>query len=275
MNEESPQDNLSEPSVFGTEAKAVRVSKGLTQKHVSVGTGYSEAYVSKVEAGQQFPSERYAQGCDRVYGTSGMFERLRQRILDDESPSWFEPYLKHERRASHIMVYSATLIAGMLQTENYARAVFRGGFPRASSEVIDGKVANRLRRRKVMEHKDPPLLWCILHEACLRTAAGGEEVMAGQLEHLLTSAETPHIEIQVLPFAAGAHGMHMMLPFNLLRFRDSPTLLYTESFMGGRLIFAPETVSAAQDDYDRLRANALSLADSRALIKTVVKEYRT
>jgi transcriptional regulator with XRE-family HTH domain len=275
VDEESPQDNLSEPSVFGVEAKAVRLEKGLTQRHVGLGTGYSEAYVCKVECGQQFPSEKYAQGCDKVFGTCGMFERLRQRILDDESPAWFEPYLKHERGASHIMVYSATLVSGILQTEDYARAVFRGGFPRASSDVIDGKVANRMRRRKVMEREDPPLLWVIFHETCLRMVVGGREVMAGQLEHLLTSAESPHIEVQVLPYTAGAHGTHMMLPFNMLRFRDSPTLLYTETAVGGRLIYAPENVGNARDDYDRLRANALSPADSRALITTVLKEYRS
>jgi hypothetical protein len=163
---------------------------------------------------------------------------------------------------------------GILQTEDYARAVFRGGFPRAAADVIDGKVANRLRRRKVLERNDPPLLWSILHEACLRMAVGGDEVMVGQLEHLLTSAESPHIELQVMPFAAGAQGMHM-LPFNLLRFRDSPSLLYMETAQGGRLVYAPATVADAQDDYDRIRANALSLTDSLALIKTVLKEYRT
>jgi transcriptional regulator with XRE-family HTH domain len=274
MDEEPPPENLKEPSVFGVEAKAVRLGKGLTQRHVGLGAGYSEAYVCKVEAGQQFPSEKYAQGCDKVFATSGMFERLRQRILDDESPAWFEPYLRHERRASHIMDYSATLVMGILQTEDYARAVFRAAHPRASSDVIDGKVANRLRRRKVMEREDPPLLWVILHEACLHTVVGGKEVMAGQLEHLLTASESPHIEVQVLPYAAGVAGAHM-LPFITLRFKDSPSLLYTETAVGGRLIFAPGGVAAARDDYDRLRADALSLADSRALIKTVVKEYRS
>jgi transcriptional regulator with XRE-family HTH domain len=273
MEEESPQENLSEPSIFGIEAKAVRLGKGLTQKHVSLGTGYSEAYVSKVEAGQQFPSERYAQGCDKVFGTSGMFERLRQRILDEESPAWFEPYLKHERGASHIMDYSATLVMGILQTEDYARAVFEAAHPRAASDVIDGKVAKRLSRRKVMERKDPPLLWVIFHEACLRTVVGGDAVMAGQLAHLLASAESPDVELQVLPYAAGVVNAHM-LPFILLRFRKSPTLHYAETPLGGRLAYAPETVGAAVDDYDRLRANALSPADSLVLIETVMKEYR-
>jgi hypothetical protein len=202
-----------------------------------------------------------------------MFERLRRRLLEEESPSWFEPYLKHERKASHIMVYSATLVTGMLQTEEYARAVYRSCFPREDADVIDGKVKKRLRRREVFKRENPPLLWVILHEACLHTAVGGGEVMAGQLEHLLASAQSPHIEIQVLPFSAGVGGAHM-LPFNLLRFKDSSTLLYSETAQGGRLAYSPETVAAAVDDYDRLRANALAPYESLALIKTVLKEYR-
>ncbi|MGP3968386.1 helix-turn-helix domain-containing protein [Streptomyces sp. 6N223] len=262
-----------EPPVFGNEVREVRTDKNMTQKHVANGTGYSEAYVCKVESGQQFPSEAFAKGCDKVFATSGVFERLRQRILDDESPSWFEPYLNHEGKASHIMVYSATLVAGMLQTEDYARAVFRSSNPRDDAAVIDGKVKNRLRRREVFQWENPPLLWCILHEACLRTVVGGNEVMAGQLEHLLTSAESPHIEIQVMPFAAGAPAAWMR-PFILLRFKNASTLLYTENQLGGKLAYSPERVAAASDDYDRLRAHALSPDQSLSLIKTVLEEYR-
>jgi uncharacterized protein DUF5753 len=274
VDEETPEESLSQPPVFGIEVREVRTAMELTQKHVAKGTGYSEAYVCKVEAGQQFPSEKFAQGCDLVFGTRGMFERLRQRILDDESPSWFEPYLRHERKASHIMDYSTTLVMGILQTEEYARAIFRSSNTRDGKDVIDGKVAKRLRRREIFKKDHPPLLWVILHEACLHTVVGSKGIMSQQLEHLLTSAESPDIELQVLPFAAGAPVAHMK-PFIVLRFKKSPSLLYTESQLGGRLAYSPETVGPAQDDYDRIRANALSPSESLVLIKTVLEEYRT
>jgi hypothetical protein len=139
--------------------------------------------------------------------------------------------------------------------------------------VIEGKVAARLSRREVFELETPPLLWVILHEAGLRTVVGSDDVMVGQLEYLLTAAESPHIKLQVMPFSAGAPAAHAK-PFTLLRFTDAPTVLYTETRVGGRMHDSAQTVAAALDDYDLLRAHALSPDRSLTLIKTVSKEYR-
>jgi hypothetical protein len=178
-----------------------------------------------------------------------------------------------EGKATRILDYSSTLVKGILQTEDYARAVFRAYYTRAEAEVIEGKVAARLRRREVFERDTPPFLWSILNEACLRTVVGGAKVMAGQLEYLLEAATSPHIQLQVMPFSAGAPGAHAK-PFTLLQFRDSSTVLYTETRVGGRMHDLPQTVADALDDYDLLRAHALSPDQSRTLMANLLKEYR-
>ncbi|MEU7432589.1 DUF5753 domain-containing protein [Streptomyces sioyaensis] len=178
-----------------------------------------------------------------------------------------------ERKAARILDYSTNLVMGILQTEAYARAIFQGYFSRGEEEVIEGKVTARVRRRDVFDRDAPPYLWSILHEACLRTIVGSVEVMAGQLEYLLTAAASPHIKLQVMPFSAGAPAASTR-PFTVLRFTGAPTVLYTETRVGGRMHDSARTVDAALDDYDLLRAHALSPDRSVTLLKTLLKEYR-
>ncbi|MGW8400270.1 helix-turn-helix domain-containing protein [Streptomyces lydicus] len=274
MDEASSPDHLNPLQRFGRDVKQVRLARRLTQKGLGRAAGYSEAYVSRVEAGLLArPSEKFAKGIDLAFGTGELFTGLLRRIDEGDHPSWFVPYLNLERRASRILDYSANLVMGLLQTEDYARVIFRASNPQASPEAIEGKLIARLRRRDVFELDTPPLLWTILHEACLRTVVGDAEVMAGQLEYLLTAAGSPHVTLQVMPFSAGTPAPHMK-PFNVLRFTDSPTVLYTETRVGGRMHDSAQTVDAALDDYDLLRAHALSPDRSVTLIKTLLKEYR-
>jgi transcriptional regulator with XRE-family HTH domain len=277
VDETTPSEDFSQPpnalQRFGADVKRVRLGRKLTQKQLGKATGYSEAYVSTVESGKQMPSEKFARGCDLAFGTNGLFAGLLKRIDEGDHPLWFVPYLNLEQKASRILDYSANLVMGILQTEDYARAIFRASHPREKAEVIEGRVAARLRRREVVERETPPLLWVILHEACLRTVVGGAEVMAGQLEYLLTAVASQQVDLQVMPFSAGAPATNAMMPFTLLMFADSPTVLYSDGPQGGRLYDSARTVEAALDNYDRLRAHALSPGESLALIRTLLKEH--
>ncbi|MEU3988556.1 helix-turn-helix transcriptional regulator [Streptomyces platensis] len=275
LDETTPPEHLNPLQRFGRDIKQVRLARKLTQKQLGKATGYSEGYVSKVESGTLLPrpSEKFAKGCDLTFGTGELFAGLLRRIEEGDHPSWFVPYLNLEKKASRILDYSTNIVKGLLQTEGYAQAIFEAYFSREEAEVIEGKVAARLRRQEVFELSTPPSLWTIVHEACLRTVVGGAEVMAGQLEYLLTAATSPHIKLQVMPFSAGAPAASTR-PFTVLRFTDSRTVLYTETRVGGRMHDSAQTVDAALDDYDLLRAHALSPDRSVTLIKTLLKEYR-
>lgn len=275
MDETTPTEHLNPLQRFGRDVRQVRQARKLTQKHLGKATGYSEGYVSKVESGTLLPrpSMKFARGCDITFGTGELFAGMLLRIDDGDHPSWFSPYLNLERQASRILDYSANLMKGILQTDDYARAIFRAYHSQEMAEAIEDKVAARLRRRKVFEQDSPPLLWTIIQEACLRTVVGGAEVMTGQLKYLLTAAASPHITLQVMPFSAGAPAASTR-PFTVLRFTNSPTVLYTETRVGGRMYDSAQAVDSALDDYDLLRAHALSPDQSLALIKNLLKEYR-
>ncbi|TDC05012.1 XRE family transcriptional regulator [Streptomyces sp. 8K308] len=277
MDETESEKTLTPPpnplQRFGADVKRVRLGRGLAQKNLGRATGYSEAYVCLVESGKKMPSMRFAEGCDVAFGTNGLFAGLRKRIEEEDHASWFLPYLELERKASRILDYSANLVKGLLQTERYAQAIYRAAHPRTDPKVIDGKVRSRLQRRQIFERSQPPELWIILHEGCLRTLVGGAEVMAEQLDHLLAAADSPQIDLQVLPFSAGAAAEHLM-SYTLLAFRDRDMTLYSGTPRGGRLYDSAGTVAWALDNYDRLRANALSLGESRSLIESLSKELR-
>lgn len=257
---------------YGRYVRTVRAERKLTQKQLGRAAGYSESYVSRVESGEYMPTEKFAQGCDRAFGTGLLFVDLLERIDEADHPSWFLPYLELERKSLRIVDYSTTSIMGMLQTEAYARSIYRARYPHERAHVIKGKVDARLRRREVMNRKNPPMLWVILHEACLRTVVGGRRVMAGQLGHLGQQAESPNIDLQVMPYSAGAAAAHL-LPYTLLMFETAPTVVYSDGPQGGRLYDKTTTVADALNNYDRLRANALPLDASVALIKTLCEEY--
>ncbi|MEU2366697.1 helix-turn-helix domain-containing protein [Streptomyces noursei] len=275
MDETTAPDHLNPLQSFGRDVRQVRLARKLTQKHLAKATGYTDGYVSKVESGTLLPrpSQKFAKGCDNAFGTGELFAGMLRRIDEGDHPSWFVPYLNLERKASRILDYSTSLPMGILQTRDYARAVFRAYHSGASAETIEDKVDARLRRREVFEREAPPLLWAIMHEACLRTVVGGVEVMSGQLEHLLAVAVSPQVKLQIMPFSAGAPAASTK-PFIVLHFTDSPTVLYTETRVGGRIHDSAHTVESALDDYDLLRAHALAPDQSLSLIEKMLREYR-
>ncbi|WP_311670546.1 DUF5753 domain-containing protein [Streptomyces chisholmiae] len=226
-----------------------------------------------VEGGKLLPSQKFAHGCDIAFGTNGLFAHELRNIDEGDHPSWFLPYLELERKASRILNYSATLVTGLLQTENYARAVYSAALHRDGATFIEGKTAARLSRQTVFERPAPPDLWVVLHEACLRTSVGGAEVMAEQLARLADAASSPRIDVQVLPFSAGAAAPYLM-PYTVLMFENRASVLYSDDPRGGRLYDSARTVAWGLDNYDRLRANALPLDASLALITSLSKELQ-
>ncbi|WP_016906266.1 helix-turn-helix domain-containing protein [Streptomyces xiaopingdaonensis] len=269
--DEAAKEGLDGFKWFGEEVRAARVHAGMTQRELAEALNYQPPYVSKVESGAQLGSEQFARGCDRIFNTAGWFVRLRERVKGRGHPEWFEPYLKMEAQAASILDYSTNLIMGVLQTPEYASAVFRGALPRSSDEEIDERVQARRRRHEVLDRDTAPLLWVVLDECCLRRPIGGSEVMEAQLAHLLCESESPHVTVQVLPFASGAPPAAES--FTLLTFADGTCMLYEEALNGGRLIDSVSKVGAATETYARLRADACSPEESKLLIRRAKEEH--
>jgi hypothetical protein len=243
----------------------------MSQQALADAANYQRPYVTRVEGGGLLASAKFAESCDQVFGLPGTFARLRQRVADRGHAGWFIPYVILEREAVSISNYSNQFVTGILQTEEYAEAVFRAAHPRESDEAIRARVVARLQRHAIMEGDKPPLLWLIVHEAALRTVVGSPAVMVGEIQHLISEAESPHITLQVLPFSAGAPASH--LPFILLVSEDGETVLFSETLGQGFVSDSRTEVERAQAVYDRLRAAALSPERSLTLLQAIAEEH--
>lgn len=192
-------------------------------------------------------------------------------VLDDA----YQDFIGLEATAAAIWTYEAQLIPGLLQTEAYARAIAAASLVNESQEEHEQFVQVRLTRQQVLTRDDTPLqFWAILSEGALRQMVGGQEVMRAQLAHLIEiSSVQPNVNLQVLPFAAGAHAATSG-PFVLMKFPDAPDLsvVYLEGQTGGVYLESTEEVARYTIVFDHLRASALSTSATTRLIEEVASE---
>lgn len=268
---ELPESPESPAKMFGNEVKYAREARGWSQTALADKLCCGQPYVSKVERGQQLASPQFAEQCDKVFGTPGTYARMRQRAVDAGNPVWFIPYLELEREALSICDYSTTRVMGILQTPEYAEAVFRSARPQDSETEVKRRVEDRMRRRELFGKPAPPSLWVILYESALWSSVGSAEVMREQLQHLLATSEAPQITVQVFPFSAGTAARGV--PFIVLTRQDGTQVLYEETYERGQVDDSADAVAEARAAYERLRADALSREESRSLIRHVMEAY--
>jgi transcriptional regulator with XRE-family HTH domain len=146
----------------------------------------------------------------------------------DVLPQWFRTYVDLESAATLIRTYEGMFVPGLLQTDDYMRAVIRDA-SLESSEEVGRRVRLRMARQTLLTREHPPRLWAVVDEAALRRPVGGREVMRGQLERLIDATKLANVTLQVLPFGAGAHPA-MVGAFSILRFadRELPDVVYLE-----------------------------------------------
>ncbi|MER6319965.1 helix-turn-helix transcriptional regulator [Streptomyces sp. NPDC001581] len=252
---------------YGYELRRLREAAGLKQSQLGDIIYCTGSLIGQVENTKRVPTRDFSERVDAALGTDGHFSRLVGLVLRSVLPTWFQPYAEMEARAAYISSFQAQLVYGLLQTEEYARAVL-GVW---TEEGLDAKVAARMERQRILDRENPPLMWVVLSEAVLHQEIGGREVMRNQLAHLLDLRRREWVQVQILPFEAGAHAG---LPgsFNLLRFDDDPDIVYTEDFVQGHMTANPQALREGSLRYDHLQAAALSLDDSAALIARVLEE---
>jgi DNA-binding XRE family transcriptional regulator len=160
----------------------------------------------------------------------------------DVLPPWFRTYVDLESAATLIRTYEGQFVPGLLQTDDYIRAVVRGAHLE-SAEEVGRRVRLRMARQTLLTRDHPPRLWAVVDEAALRRPVGGPGVMKGQLERLLDATELPNVTLQVLPLDTGAHPA-MVGSFSVLRFPDQelPDVVYLEHLTGASYLNKPDEV---------------------------------
>ncbi|MFE7352314.1 helix-turn-helix transcriptional regulator [Streptomyces sp. NPDC057543] len=259
--------NASPLDYYGWELRRQREANNLKQGQLGDIIFCTGSLIGQIETTRKLPTRDFSERVDAALGTDGVFSRLVGLVLRSQLPTWFQPYADMEARAAYISTYQAQLVYGLLQTEEYARAVLATGMP----DDVDGLLAARMERQRILERERPPLAWAILDEVVLHRPIGGHDVMRKQLRRLLDFTDQRWMRIQVLPFTAGQHAS-LDGAFNLLRFDDDPDIVYTEDIVSGHMTANPDTLREAALRYAHLQAAALSVEDSAALITRVMEE---
>ncbi|GAA0578562.1 helix-turn-helix transcriptional regulator [Streptomyces crystallinus] len=253
---------------YGSELRRKREAAGMTQEQLGAVIFCAASLIGQIETARKVPTRDISERLDAALLTDGFFTRLVGLVLRTQLPSWFQQYAEMEARAAYISTFQAQLVYGLLQTEDYARAVLG---VRDEGDV-DARVEARMERQRILDRETPPLIWVVMSETVLRQQIGGRKVMREQLEHLLhLNASRDWVKVQVLPFEAGAH---TGLPgsFTTLRFDDDPDLVYTEDFVSGHMTANQQAIREGSLRYDHLQATALSVEGSAALIARVMEE---
>lgn len=275
-NGESPEANGESPGTpvarFAEELRAWRQRQSWTQAELGDKLGYSGSHVSSVETMDRPPTADFARACDRVLGTPGSFERLHQDITKAAYPPWFSPFVHFEAKAVRIHCWDNRNVTGLLQADDYARAIIRAGNPSMSDDEVERDVTARLERQQIMLSELPPYCWYLIHEAALRTMFGAKTVMRDQMDRLLGLARSPRIVVQVFPSGvANCPGVDGAV--TIFDFKDEPSVGYAEGYRAGRTIEAPSEVASLVLMFDHLRALALSPVDSERMITAIRGEY--
>lgn len=168
--------------------------------------------------------------------------------------------------------FSSTYVPGLLQTRNYSMAIQGASEMRLAPEEIQRLVDIRMKRQEILNRPKPPHLWAILDESVIRRVVGSPESMRDQLGHLLEANISQHITLQVLPFSKGAHGAALGSFVILGGAEASLDVVYVDLHVGPLFMEKDEELDRYRLAFDYLRAQALDMAASSALIERVRKE---
>jgi len=257
-------------TAFADELRAYRALAGLSRDELAEKLAYSPSLVAMIETARRTPSRDFAGRCDQALGTPGTFARLEERLRSVPFPVSFRPFAAHEAVAVSLRSFEHSLVPGLLQTPEYARAVL-GTRPNTSQDEIEDLVAARLARQDVLAREDPPLLWVLIDEGVLYREVGPVEVMYGQLLHLAEMSRRPNITIQVVPYSAGAHS-GLLGAFVIAEVDDTPPIAYLDTAAEGETIEEPSVVAQVLLTFDSLRSEALPHGASRDMIMRVAEE---
>ncbi|GGX25735.1 transcriptional regulator [Streptomyces malachitofuscus] len=259
---------------FRAELKRRREDAGFTQVELGTRVFVSGGYIGQFEQAIRKPQLDVAQRIDEALQTDGIFERMWRKLIKEQTyTEYFAHAAELERLATEICEYAPAVVPGLLQTREYAQAMFLAGNPLATDEYIEELIKGRLERTRVLKDATRPMYWVVLHETALRVPVGGPAVMAHQLDHIAAMMRQRKVLLQVLPISAGAHpAMGKMM--KLMEFEDAPPTVYTEGVFSGSLLDEPALVKRIQASYDHIRAAALSWEASLPLIESAAEDYR-
>ncbi len=270
--------------LVGAQLRRLRTEAGLTREQAGEAIRASEWKIHRLENGQVGFKERDIIDLLRLYGVTDPTEVAEFVALAREAnspgwwqhygdvlPPWFRTYVDLESAASLIRTYEGQFVPGLLQTDDYMRAVVRGAHLGESSEEVGRRVRLRMARQTLLTRENPPRLWAVVDEAALRRPVGGREVMRGQLERLIAATKLPNVTLQILPLDVGAHPA-MVGSFSVLRFPDQelPDVVYVEHLTSALYLNKPDDVDQYLHVMENICVRAAAPDHSVELLSTLL-----
>lgn len=271
--------------VLGAQLRRLREEAGITRAEAAYLIRSSDSKISRLELGRVSSKVRDVSDLLTMYGVND--EETRRKYLDmveqsanpgwwqsytDLIPNWFQDFVGLEESANRIQSFELLYVPGLLQTEDYARAVATGGRHWARTAETDRRVRLRIGRQKILTRPEAPKYWSVIDESVLRRPIGGREVMRRQIDHLLEYTEMPHISLQILPYPAS--GLSAEGTFTLLRFAqpELPNIIYLEHLSGALYLERLEEIELYSRMFDQLMVDAQTPRNSRELLRKARSE---
>ncbi|MFJ3437127.1 helix-turn-helix domain-containing protein [Streptomyces cyaneofuscatus] len=258
-------------AAVGRQIKAWREAAGMRAAEFGTAMGYSEDLIYKVEGGRRIPRPEFMDGADGVLGAAGKLAAMKADIAEVRYPKKIRELAKLEAAAVELLTYSNNSVEGLLQTSEYARALFAMRQPAYPQEEIERAVAARMARQAIFERSPAPTLGFVLEEVALRRPLGGRMVLRRQLAHLLVVGELRNVTIQVMPMDREEHA-GIDGGIQLLKFKDGTAVGRSDGAFGGRPVSDPKQIWILESRTSMVRAQALNPWESRAFIEQVLGE---
>ncbi|MFE6817591.1 helix-turn-helix domain-containing protein [Streptomyces sp. NPDC057675] len=258
-------------AAFGQSLKTLRTRAGMEREEFGKRLGYSASTIASFEQGRRIPPPRAIDRSDEVLGADGLLKVWKDQLERAQYPAFFQGMAQLEKQAIELLVYDTMMVNGLLQTEEYMRALLDMRRPPLDQETIEQRVTARLARQDVFDRRPAPLLGFVMDESVLRHRYGGKVVVRGQLEHLLLIGQRRNVELQVMPTEcednAGVNG-----PFTVVTRKDGKKFLYVEAQNTSSLATDPEQTVLAAARYGIIRSQALTPRESLEFIEKLLGE---
>ncbi|MQY13497.1 hypothetical protein SRB5_36450 [Streptomyces sp. RB5] len=257
---------------YGQLLKLLRERAGVTQPQLAEAIGYSYEQVAAVEQGRRPAKAAFTAAAERVMDANGVLDALQPAVDQAKLPLFFQNFASIELEAVSRFDFDPVVLPGLLQTEEYARALFVTACPHMDEETVEQRLEARLSRQAQLLGRKPMVdLSFIIGEGVLYCPVGGRDSMRAQLRHLLEIAHLPNVAIQIMPMSHGAH-VGLDGPMVLLETTENRRFAYFESHQASMVISDSKQVGVLGLRYGKLRSEALNVEESARLIEHVMGE---
>ncbi|MEU8706669.1 helix-turn-helix transcriptional regulator [Streptomyces sp. NPDC048565] len=258
--------------VIGAQLAAFRRAAGHTQTSLADRFCVGEDTIASIEQGRRPLQGDFAAQLDELLGTKGVLRVAVAKVPQRERfPAFVQDFVEYEQEAVTLLSYETQVVPGLLQTEEYARAVFTSLYPPPEGGELEEQISARLDRQRVFDRKPWPMTNFLIEESILARPLGGRSVLRQQIPHLRRCAELPFLGLQIMPTNRETHAA-LDGPMVLLETPDHDQLAYIEGQHVSILIDDLDEVSALQQKYGMLRSQAISPEESMRLLDDLAGE---